>query len=159
MKRFATLVRTIMIAAFLLVSTGAPVFAVEPDEVLDDPVLEARARTLSKTLRCLVCQNENIDSSHAPLAKDLRVLLRERLVAGDTDEEVLEFLVARYGDFVLLQPPVQSNTLVLWLAPALFMIIGISGIIVFTRRTKHVAKETGLSADETKRLARLLDEE
>lgn len=133
--------------------------AVEPSEVLEDANLEARARTLSKELRCLVCQNENIDSSHAPLAKDLRILLRERLVAGDTDEEVLAFLVARYGDFVLLKPPVQGNTLVLWLAPALFMIFAALGVLFYARGTGAAKRDTELSDADAKRLARLLDED
>lgn len=144
---------------FFLAGVTGSALAVEPDEVLEDPVLEARARELSKTLRCLVCQNENIDSSHAPLAKDLRIVLRERLSAGDTDAEVIEFLVARYGDFVLLMPPVQRNTMVLWIAPALFMIFGVTGAIIYMRNTKTVAREADLTEEDARRLAELIAED
>src|SRR5205085_3157294 len=99
-------------------------WAVQPDEVLPDAGLEARARALSKELRCMVCQNQSIDDSDAPLAKDLRVLVRERLVAGDTDRQVIDFLVARYGEFVLLRPRWSSHTALLWLAPAGVLIVG-----------------------------------
>ena len=142
---------------FILPGVTSPALAVEPDEVLDNPVLEARARELSKTLRCLVCQNENIDSSHAPLAKDLRVILRERLSAGDTDAEVIEFLVTRYGDFVLLMPPVQKNTMILWLAPFLFIIFGTTGVMVYMRNAGTVAREADLTEEDTRRLAELMD--
>ncbi len=159
----AKLIRILLVIGFgfglLSVAMADSAFAVEPDEVLDDPVLEARARELSKTLRCLVCQNENIDSSHAPLARDLRIILRERLAAGDTDAEVIEFLVARYGDFVLLMPPVQKNTMILWIAPALFMIFGVSGAIMYMRRTRTVEREPDLSEEDTRRLADLMGEE
>lgn len=155
----AKLIRILLVIGFgfglLSVAMAGSAFAVEPDEVLDNPVLEARARELSKTLRCLVCQNENIDSSHAPLAKDLRIILRERLSAGDTDAEAIEFLVARYGDFVLLMPPVQRNTLILWIAPALFMIFGIAGAIVYMRSAKTMAREADLTEEDTRRLAKL----
>lgn len=104
-------------AALSGLSFSSPVLAVEPDEVLDDPVLEERARDISEHLRCVVCQSQNIDNSNAPLAKDMRVLLRERLKAGDTDDQVYDYFVARYGDYVLLKPPVQENTLFLWAAP------------------------------------------
>ena len=95
--------------------------AVQPDEVLDDPVLEERARALSAEIRCVVCQNESIDTSNAPLARDLRLLVRARLEAGDSDQEVLDYLVARYGDFVLLRPPVRPSTYLLWFGPALLL--------------------------------------
>lgn len=155
------MIRIMIVFGVLLGSGTGMVLAVEPGEVLEDAALEARARTLSKELRCLVCQNENIDSSHAPLARDLRILLRERLVAGDSDEEVLEFLVARYGDFVLLKPPVQGNTLVLWLAPAIFMILAVLGVFSYTRGTRKMTQATTqdseLSDADAKRLADLLD--
>lgn len=99
-----------------------PVLSVQPGEQLTDPKLEQRARELSKNIRCLVCQNQSIDDSDAPLAKDLRVLLRERLVAGDNDDEIFDFLVSRYGSYVLLKPPVNSSTYILWFAPILFFI-------------------------------------
>ncbi len=101
-----------------------PAFAVKPDEMLDDPALEARARALSEELRCLVCQNQSIDDSDAPLAHDLRVLLRERLTAGDTDEQVIDFLVARYGEFILLKPRFNGHTWLLWLVPPGVLLIG-----------------------------------
>jgi cytochrome c-type biogenesis protein CcmH len=131
MRWIKTVFSTILIvAAMSQVST----MAVEPSEVLQDAQMEERARAISKQLRCLVCQNENIDSSSATLAKDLRVLVRERLVAGDSDEEVLAFVVARYGDFVLLKPPVQQNTLILWLAPLILLFAGVIMIGATMRR-------------------------
>ena len=107
----------------VLLAGGAPALAVQPDEVLDDPILEARAREISTELRCVVCQNQSIDDSDAEIARDLRLLVRERLVAGDDDEQVVQYIVARYGDFVLLRPPFQPNTLALWLAPPLMAVI------------------------------------
>ncbi len=107
------------LALILAVAFVAPVLAVDPDEVLDDAVLEQRARDLSRQLRCVVCQSQNIDNSNAPLAKDMRILVRERLVAGDSDEVIIAYLVARYGDYILLKPPVQTNTAFLWAAPML----------------------------------------
>jgi cytochrome c-type biogenesis protein CcmH len=136
-----------------------PAFSVEPDEILQDAVLEARARELSKELRCLVCQNENIDSSHAPLARDLRILLRERLVAGDSDDQVRAFLVERFGDFVLLKPPVQGNTLALWLTPALFMVLALLGVLGFTRGARTASRDQDLSDAEARRLVDLLDDD
>ena len=114
----------VLALAFLL---AAPAWAVEPDEMLEDPLLEARARTLSQEIRCLVCQNEPIDSSNAPLARDLRILLRERLTAGDSDAEVKAYLVARYGDFVLFDPPMKPSTYLLWFGPALMLLLAIGG--------------------------------
>lgn len=152
-------IRALFVLGVLLLGGTGSALGVEPDEVLEDPVMEARARDLSKELRCLVCQNENIDSSHAPLARDLRILLRERLVAGDTDEEILEFLVVRYGDFVLLRPPVQGNTMVLWLAPALFMILAALGVLFYARGTKAATRDADLSDVEAEKLTELLDED
>lgn len=135
-----------------------PGAAVQPDEVLEDPVLEARARELSKGIRCLVCQNESIDSSNADLARDLRILVRERLVAGDSDPQVLDFLVARYGDFVLLQPPFKPGTYLLWFGPLLLLLLG--GLMValhFGRRRGAAAIEAAaLSGAERARLERLI---
>lgn len=108
--------------------------AVQPDEILSDANLETRAREISKELRCLVCQNQSIDDSDAPLARDLRLLVRERLTAGDSDIETVDFVVARYGDFVLLRPPFKASTLVLWIGPALILIAGIAGVFVWHRR-------------------------
>jgi cytochrome c-type biogenesis protein CcmH len=108
--------------------------AVQPDEILADAVLEGRARALSKELRCMVCQNQSIDDSDAPLARDLRVLVRERLQAGDSDGQVIDFLVARYGEFVLLKPRFSLHTALLWLGPAAVMLIGALGLFVLARR-------------------------
>ena len=136
-----------------------PAHAVQPDEILKDPVAEARARQLSTQLRCLVCQNETIDDSHAPLAKDLRLLVRERITAGDSDEQVKAFLVARYGEFVLLRPPVTARTLALYGAP--FAALAIGGFFLW-RRSRAKAAPVGveaLSEAEKQRLQRLLAEE
>jgi len=139
-----------------------PVMAVEPSEVLGDPVLELRAREISKEVRCVVCQNQSIDDSDAELARDLRVLVRERLVEGDSDDEVIEFLVARYGDFVLLKPPFKGITYLLWLSPVLILLIGIFGVIAFFKK-KAEGEENNLakplSEDEKKRLKALLGSE
>lgn len=130
--------------------------AVSPDEMLKDPVLEARARNLSKELRCMVCQNQSIDDSEAPLAKDLRLLVRDRLVKGDSDQQVLDFLVARYGEFVLLKPPFEANTLLLWGLTPLVLLIGIGALILMARRRWAVALEpVALSAEEQRRIADL----
>jgi cytochrome c-type biogenesis protein CcmH len=118
----------------LLTSIIAPAFAVEPDEMLSDPALEVRARALSKELRCMVCQNQSIDDSEAPLARDLRILVRERLQAGDSDRQVIDFLVARYGEFVLLRPRFSLHTALLWLAPAAALLVGACALLVLARR-------------------------
>ncbi|MBD3626428.1 MAG: cytochrome c-type biogenesis protein CcmH [Rhodobacteraceae bacterium] len=110
--------------AMMLTALPFAAGAVEPDEILDDPALEARARDISKDLRCVVCQNQDIDGSNAGVARDLRLLVRERLVAGDTDAEVMEFVRARYGDYVLLKPPFKPETYALWLAPAFLVLFG-----------------------------------
>ena len=139
-----------------LALSPVPAMAVQPDEILSDPALEARARALSKGLRCLVCQNENIDDSNAQLARDLRVLLRERLVAGDTDEEAVQFLVDRYGEFVLLNPRASGSNLLLWLAGPL-MLLGGGAIAWATVRRRAAAPVTqGLDDAERARLAELL---
>lgn len=121
------------IAMALLVALTGPCRAVLPDEMLRDAALEARARTLSQELRCVVCQNQSIDDSNAPLARDLRVLLRERLSSGDSDREAVDFIVARYGNFVLLKPPMQWNTLLLWIGPLLALLIAGLGFGRFLR--------------------------
>jgi cytochrome c-type biogenesis protein CcmH len=128
-----------ILAILLTLLFAAPAAAVMPDEVLSDPALEARARVISKDLRCLVCQNQSIDDSNADLARDLRVLVRERLVAGDSNEEVLEFVVARYGDYVLLTPPVQTNTILLWASPAVIFLIA-AGLLLMRLRRKDAAE-------------------
>lgn len=123
------MIRTLLAALILSLSLLAPALAVEPDEVMADPALEARARALSIELRCLVCQNQSIDGSSAPLARDLRILVRERLAAGESDEQVISFIVDRYGEFVLLTPRLSSHTLILWGAPLLILLIG-GGLVV-----------------------------
>ncbi len=115
-----------------------PAQAVNPDEVLNDPALETRARVISQELRCLVCQNQSIDDSNAPLAKDLRVIVRERLVAGDSNDKVIEFVVARYGNYVLLKPPFQTDTALLWLAPYLMFATAMAVTAFYFMRRRHV---------------------
>ena len=145
---------------FLILSLliAFPVYAVQPDEILDDPVLEKRARELSKGLRCLVCQNESIDDSDAALARDLRILVRDRLVAGDSDEEVLDFVVDRYGEFALLQPKFGGSNLILWIAGPLGLIFALFIGLNMVRRSSatSVTKEE-LSADEADRLNEILN--
>ena len=141
----------------LLLLGSSPLRAVEPREMLPDPALEARARNLSKELRCMVCQNQSIDDSEAPLAHDLRVLVRERLQAGDSDAEVISFLVARYGEFVLLRPPLAWHTAALWGLPPAALLIGVIAIILVVRRRRAPAVETAnLSAAEEARLTEVL---
>lgn len=132
--------------------------AVEPSERLADPVLEARARDLSRTLRCLVCQNESIDDSNADLARDIRVVLRERLMAGDTDQQARQFLVDRYGDFVLLKPPLETATLVLWFGPALVLAVGAVATAIYLRRRPREAAPLPLTEAERSRVAEMLRE-
>jgi cytochrome c-type biogenesis protein CcmH len=150
--------------AVLAMLQAAPAFAVQPDEVLPDPVLEQRARQLSRELRCMVCQNQSIDDSDAPLARDLRILVRERLQAGDSDKQVLEFLTARYGDFVLLKPPLNWRTALLWGLPAAILVIGGVVLLAAIRRQRNLSGDaeseaTGipLTAEEKEKIARLLD--
>ena len=132
-------------------------FAVQPDEMLKDPVLEARARHLSEELRCMVCQNQSIDDSEAPLARDLRLLVRRRLQAGDSDQQVLDFLVARYGDFVLLKPPVKLDTLLLWGLPPAALVAGLIALVTMARRRKTASLQpAALTEDEQKRLSTLI---
>lgn len=143
--------------ALILALCAAPLWAVEPHEMLDDPVLEERARDLSAGLRCPICQNESIDESSAQLSRELRVVVRERLVAGDTDQEVLDYLVARYGEFVLLKPTTSGANLILWLAaPAMFLFaLGVGWSVI---RRRPVAAETGLTAQEQAELDKILDQ-
>ena len=146
--------------ASLLICLGlafaGPAMAVQPDEILPDAALEQRAREISSGLRCLVCQNQSIDDSDAPLAKDLRILVRERLVAGDSDRAVTDFVVARYGDFVLLRPPLNARTLALWMAP--FTILAAGLLFLWRRRRMNdapAAATPALTADEQRRLDEL----
>lgn len=134
-----------------------PAFAVNPDEVLKNPVLEERARDLSAQLRCMVCQNQSIDDSNAELAKDLRVLVRERITAGDSDEQVVNYLVSRYGEFVLLKPRLSAQTIALWAMPAVLFVIGGFAVYRLLRRSRTTkGEEQALTPDEQARLAELL---
>jgi cytochrome c-type biogenesis protein CcmH len=142
----------------ILMLVAAPVWAVQPDEILDDPALESRARELSKALRCLVCRNESIDDSNAELARDLRLLVRERLVAGDSDDEAISFIVDRYGEYVLLNPKTSGSNLVLWLAGPAMLLIALGVALVYLRRRSAAPKvaDAGLSAEEEARLKEIL---
>lgn len=150
--------RALLALAFLALALPAAL-AVQPDEVLKDPALEHRAREISSSLRCLVCQNQSIDDSNAPLARDLRLLVRERLTAGDSDKAVIDFVVARYGDFVLLRPPFNAHTVVLWVAPFLILLGGAA--FVWRRRKLLPAAQgnTRLTEEERQRLDRLLQDD
>jgi len=144
-------------ALFALAFAMSPALAVEPDEVLEDPVLEERARDLSAQLRCMVCQNQSIDDSNAELARDLRVLVRERLVEGDTDKEVIDYVVDRYGEFVLLKPRFSLNNALLWSAPFILLLVGL--LLAFTTLGSHrKSKAVALSKEEEERLERILQE-
>lgn len=159
MDRLRALLAALAVAGLAL---ATPAHALGPSEMLDDPALEQRAREVSKGLRCLVCQNQSIDDSDAPLAKDLRVLVRERIEAGDSNEEVVEFVVARYGDFVLLRPPINAYTIILWVGPTLVLIAGAAGLFLTVRRRRIAANAPtapGLSAEEEAALAKILDRE
>ena len=150
------MIRRVLLILALVVAT--PSFAVEPDEILDDPVLEERARDLSQNLRCLVCRNENIDESSADLARDLRLLVRERLVAGDTDEEAIDFIVARYGEYVLLTPRATDSTLILWIAGPVMLLVALAIAALYIRRRRPEAAQVGLSDTEKARLSELLND-
>jgi cytochrome c-type biogenesis protein CcmH len=154
-----TLVR-FMVAGLLLAGAANPSFAVLPDEVLSDSRLEARARAISKDLRCLVCQNQSIDDSNAPLAKDLRVILRERLVAGDSDDQAVDYIVARYGNYVLLKPPFQTDTVLLWLAPFLVLLVTLGVTAAYLRKRPLAETESSapLSKEDLDSLASQLKE-
>jgi cytochrome c-type biogenesis protein CcmH len=147
-----------LLSAILFLALLAPfsVHAVLPDEILSDPVLESRARTLSLELRCLVCQNQSIDDSNAELARDLRVLVRERLLTGETDQEVLNHIRARYGDFVLLNPPVQSSTYLLWYGPLVIVLLGLGLVFLTVRRKNSGSVDVPLNDSERTRLAAAL---
>jgi len=145
--------------ALAAISWAAPACAVQPDEMLPDPALEARARGLSRELRCMVCQNQSIDDSDAPLARDLRILVRDRLKAGDDDKQVLDFLTARYGDFVLLKPRFSWETAALWGTPAALLLFGGLGLFLFLRRRAPAAATSGLTAAEQARVQNILRQE
>ena len=146
----------VFLALLALIAPGAAL-AVQPDEMLKNPVLEARARNLSQELRCMVCQNQSIDDSEASLARDLRLLVRERLMQGDSDKQVLDFLVARYGEFVLLKPRFEPQTLLLWGSPPLSLLGGLVVLLVMARRRQTTDLSAGeLSATEQQRIAKLV---
>jgi len=153
-KKAGVFVRLLMLLALFF--AAAPAFAVNPDEVLSDPALEARARTISAELRCMVCQNQSIDDSNADLARDLRLLVRKRLTDGDTDQQVLDYIVSRYGEFVLLKPRLSAKTYILWGAPIALFLAGGLALAVYARR--RTGKPTGnpLSADEEAQLKDIL---
>ena len=158
--------RTIVLAAVVcvLALTSAPgdrALAVKPDEMLADAAMEARAREISKGLRCLVCQNQSIDDSDAGLARDLRILVRQRLMAGDSDEAVFRYVVDRYGDFVLLKPPMKPVTYILWFGPLLILLGAVAVLVFFFRRRRAtpVTASPALSEDDLRRLETLLDED
>jgi len=150
--------RVALIGLLLSLAMTGTATAVQPDEMLKDSALESRARDLSRELRCMVCQNQSIDDSEAPLARDLRLLVRERLTKGDSDQQVLSFLVSRYGEFVLLRPPLEWHTLLLWGLPPAALAAGTIGLFVMWRRRRSVATEADLlSRDEEQRLSTLVD--
>lgn len=149
--------RAVLAALFLAAAAAAPAAAIEPQEQLANPALETRARELGQELRCLVCQNQSIDDSNADLARDLRTIVRERLKAGDSNAQVLDFVTARYGDYVLLRPPLRAGTLALWFGPVVLLFAAIAFLIL--RRRRRPVEAQPLSAEESRRLARLIDEE
>jgi cytochrome c-type biogenesis protein CcmH len=156
MKRFLATFGIFAVFSAAPLVTGTAALAVEPDEVLANPALEARARKLSKGLRCVVCQNQSIDDSGADIARNMRLLVRERLVAGDTDPQVVNYMVARYGDYVLLRPPFQTNTLALWIGPPLMAFVVVAlGVLFFRTYQREQADKSGpepLSATDRERL-------
>ncbi len=157
MRGVARLLATLALVAFAL--AAHPVLAVQPDEMLKDPALEARARVLSSELRCLVCQNESIDDSNADLAHDLRVLIRQRITAGDSDEQVIDYMVARYGEFILLKPRFNWHTVLLWAAPPGALAFGAILALVAYRRRREDGPPQPLDAGEEAALQRLLSDE
>ena len=144
------------IALLIAAAWSGSAWAVQPDEMLSNPKLEARARAIGKELRCLVCQNESIDDSNADLAHDLRVLVRQRIAAGDSDEQVKKYIVARYGDYVLLKPPFDAETYLLWFGPLVLLLGGAATATIYYRRAARVAEAAPLSEEETRRLAALI---
>lgn len=140
----------LLFAAWLCLTPLGSAFAVLPEEVLSDPMLEARARVISQDLRCLVCQNQSIDDSDAPLAKDLRVIVRERLTAGDSDRQVFDYVVERYGNYVLLKPPLQSDTFLLWASPFIMLIISLGVAFAYLRKRPTLDDEPDVSNSDMK---------
>lgn len=143
---------------FVFLLLAGPAFAVNPDEVLDDPALEARAREISAGLRCVVCRGENIDESNADIARDLRLLVRERLLEGDSNAEVVDFVVDRYGEYVLMKPTAEgANILLWWAGPALFLLAAAGAVVYLRRRSKAPEPVQGLSSEEQARLDELMN--
>jgi len=156
LRRARNDVAVLLLALVLFACLATPAHAVRPDEMLPDPALEARARDIGKELRCLVCRNQSIDDSEADLAHDLRVLVRQRLAAGDTDRQVVAYVVSRYGDYVLLRPPFKLDTWLLWGGPGLVLLAGLFGLGRYLRRQAGMIAPPPLSADEQGRLADML---
>jgi cytochrome c-type biogenesis protein CcmH len=148
----------VLLALAFLALHPSRVLAVQPDEMLKDPVLEARARAIGQDLRCLVCQNQSIDDSDASLARDLRILIRERLTAGDSDKQVMDFVVARYGSFVLLRPPFEFATALLWLGPLAMLLGACAGFFAYLRSRASTPEPEPLTPEEQRRVAQLIDE-
>ena len=145
-----------MLILSIIISLPLNVVAVEPSEILQNPQLEKRARSLSQNIRCLVCQNQSIDDSNASLAKDLRKIVREQLVSGASDDEIYNFLIERYGDFVLLRPPVKATTYILWYGPLFIFFAGLLSSALFLIRRKRILPEEPLSHSEKEELSRLI---
>jgi cytochrome c-type biogenesis protein CcmH len=156
--RLGRLLGTLLLFAFALLTSAAPSLAVQPSEMLPDPQLEQRARGISQHLRCMVCQNQSIDDSDAPLAKDLRLLVRERVKAGDSDLQIIDYMVARYGEFVLLKPRFSWHTVGLWVTPAIILLAGGLGVLIALRRRRNLAAAAAappLTQAEEQKLAEL----
>ena len=149
------MIRRIVLVLFLFLS-ALPAFAVNPDEVLEDPALEARARALSAQLRCMVCQNQSIDDSNADLARDLRLLVRDHLKKGETDDQILTYLVSRYGEFVLLKPTFSARNIILWGSPVVLLGLGALSMFLWARNRTGKSTGTELSEDEKAKLEKLL---
>ena len=149
--------RRLLLTAAVIATLAGPAAAVTPDEQLPNPAQEARAQALSRTLRCVVCQNQSIDDSDAALAHDLRVILRERIAAGDSDDQAVAYLVQRYGDFVRLNPPLRGDTFALWFGPLAVLLLGGAGVALYLRG-RSTAKAAPLDATEEAELARLINE-
>jgi cytochrome c-type biogenesis protein CcmH len=152
------MIRLVAALAFAVTVLIPLAYAVEPDERLTDPALEARARNITRELRCVVCQNQSIDDSNAPLAHDMRVLVRDRIKLGESDDQVRAFLVARYGNFVLLKPPLQIDTLFLWFSPVLFLAAAFGLLVTYLRSMANAARAAPLNPAEEEHLKRLADE-
>tara|TARA_B100000989_G_scaffold160224_1_gene119638 strand:- start:4241 stop:4717 length:477 start_codon:yes stop_codon:yes gene_type:complete len=151
-------IRALSLVALSYLIHIQPIMAVQPNERLADPSLEERARMLSQNIRCLVCQNQSIDDSNATLAKDLRALVREKLTAGATNDEIFDFLVYRYGDFILLNPPFKPSTYVLWYGPLIFLIVGLLMTVLMIKKSKRRVSEKPLSQEERVSLSKLLEQ-